>query len=496
MAPGVVVVTTPRFRKNIFKLQIMANQCKLFEKKFETAVQDKLKIKEAFTENPGGGKASKVMDVAGPTATIIISLVGGITLALGAVTFGAASFAGACVVGATLGVKIIDKKIQQNKAKESLTATQQENVSRYLNCVVKDVAKELSRIFELQLFQLKNDKQVEILGACAADLMLDLNNNDTFDRNTLIRKVLQDGKIKKLKDKKVLTRNNTEWSVPDVFRKPGLRKVILEKDVAEIKYFIKPSKICKNKKDVCDTTTYGYRGQFLEMKEYGDHQKEDENVGEEAHERDDLCKNFCNKCFRNDENRTSSRYFVESDIDSKYNELQLEPYRFDALHILIQCPEILVSFSQQSAKPSLASFLKTKFGLRENLQIHPVYRPHSPAKVSNLEKSDLTGSDFSHSDFSDACLACCTFTKCVMLFAELPRAKMSGSIFCDTLISHSNLKGADIHTCTAMSLSLISCSVDGTRLDRNIGGNSLHGTNVSNAIIEKMELNHNKCKYT
>ena len=88
----------------------MANHCKLFEEKFETAVRDKLKIKEAFTENPGGGKTSKVMDVAGPTATIIISLVGGITLALGAVTFGAASLAGACVVGATLGVKIIDKK--------------------------------------------------------------------------------------------------------------------------------------------------------------------------------------------------------------------------------------------------------------------------------------------------------------------------------------------------------------------------------------------------
>ena len=473
----------------------MANHCKLFEEKFETAVRDKLKIKEAFTENPGGGKASKVMDVAGPTATIIISLAGGITLALGAVTFGAASLAGACVVGATLGVKIIDKKKQQNKAKESLTATQEENVSRFLNCIVKDVAKELSRIFESQLFQVENDEQVKILAACAADLMLDLNNNDTFDRNTLIRKVLQDGKIESKwykKNKKVLRRNNTEWSPPDVFRKPGLRKVILEKDVAEIKFFIKPL----NDKDACDTDTYGYRGQFLEMKEYGDHQKEDENVGEEARERDDLCKKFCNKCFRNDENCTSSRYFAESDIDSKYTVNKLEPYRFDVLHILIQCPEILVSFSQQSAKPSLASFLKTKFGLRENLQIHPVYRPHSPAKISNLEKSDLTGSDFSHSDFSDACLACCTFTKCVMLFAELPRAKMSGSIFCETLISHSNLKGANIHTCTAMSLSLISCSVDGTRLDRNIGGNSLDGTNVSNAVIEKMELNHNECKYT
>ena len=478
----------------------MANHCKLFEEKFETAVRDKLKIKEAFTENPGGGKTSKVMDVAGPTATIIISLVGGITLALGAVTFGAASLAGACVVGATLGVKIIDKKIQQNRAKESLTATQQENVSRYLNCVVKDVAKELSRIFELQLFQLKNDKQVEILAAFAADLMLDLKNNDTFDRNTLIRKVLQDGKIKKLKDKKVLIRNNTEWSVPDVFRKPGLRKVILEKDVAEIKYFVKPSKVCKNKKDACDTITYGYRGQFLEMKEYGDQQKEDGNVGEEARERNDLCKNFCSKCFRNDENCTSSRYFVEFDIDSKYNELQLEPYRFDALHILIQCPEILVSFNQLGAKLSLASFLKTKFGLRENLQIHPVYRPHSPAKVSNLENSDLTGSDFSHSNFSGACLKSCNFTKYIMLFAELDGANMCGSKFCETFISHSKLLGVKAVCCEWTNMSLLHSRVNGACLDSvvpSIGGNDFTGTNISDATTgQKPDINCNegKCK--
>ena len=478
----------------------MANHCKLFEEKFETAVRDKLKIKEAFAENPGEGKASKVMDVAGPTATIIISLVGGITLALDAVTFGAASFAGACVVGVALSVKMIDKKIQQNKAKESLAETKQEIVAHYLNCMVKDVGKELSRIFELQLFQLKNDKQVEILAAFAADLMLDLNNNDTFDRNTLIRKVLQDGKIKKLKDKKVLTRNNTEWSVPDVFRKPGLRKVILEKDVAEIKYFVKPSKVCKNKKDACDTNTYGYRGQFLEMKKYGDQQKEDENVGEEARERNDLCKNFCNKCFRNDENRTSSRYFVESDIDSKYNELQLEPCRFDARHILIQCPEILVSFNQQSAKPSLASFLKTKFGLPQNLRVHPVYRPHSPAKVPNLENSDLTGSDFSHSDFSGACLKSCNFTKCVMLFAELVGAQMCRSEFRETFVSHSVLRRVKAVCCEWTNMSLLHSRVDDACLYSvvpSIGGNDFTGTNISDATTgQKPDINCNegKCK--
>ena len=461
----------------------MASRCKLFEEKIVTVARAKMEIKDI-----GGGKASKYIDRGGAATTFVCGLAGGIAIALSFGTFGAASFAGACVAVASVVAKEVVERWKQEKVESVLTKAESADVSSYLNLIILDVAKELSRIFEFHLFELRDDKEIEVLAKCAVKLMLDLKEKDTFDRNTLIRKVLQDGKIK---NKKIHTRKGIEWSAPDVFRKPGLRKETWGKNGAQFKYFVKES---KNKKDACDTNTYDYRGQFLEKKKYGDQHEEVENVGEEARERNDFCKecNFCN-C---NETCTSPAFFVESNIDSEYTVTQDEAYRYDALHILIQCPEILVSFSQQSAKVSLASFLKTKFGLRENLQIHPVYRPHSPAKVSNLENSDLTGSDFSHSDFSDACLACCTFTKCVMLFAELPRAKMSGSIFCDTLISHSNLKGANIHPCTPVRLSLISCSVDGARLDPNIGGNSLHGTNVSNAIIEKMELNHNECKYT
>ena len=104
----------------------------------------------------------------------------------------------------TLGVKLVDKKVKQNKAKKALKLIQDLNVQGYLDCILKDVAKELSRIFEFQLFELENDEQVEILEECAVDLMLDLNKNDSFDRNTLIKKVLQDGKIseKKLRTRK------------------------------------------------------------------------------------------------------------------------------------------------------------------------------------------------------------------------------------------------------------------------------------------------------
>ena len=473
----------------------MMSRCKLFQDTIETAVREKLQIKKAFAENPEGGKASKFIDVAGPTATVCISLAGGITLALGVVTFGAASFAGACVAGITLGVKIVDKKVKQYKAKESLKLIQELNVQGYLDCIVMDVAKELSRIFEFQLFELENDEQVEILAKCAAGSMLDLNKDDAFDRNTLIRKVLQDGKIS---EEKLRTRKDKKWSAPDVFRKPGLRRVIWEKDGAEFKYFVKSSEDSKNKKNACDTSTYGYRGQFLEMKKYPNGQKEDENVKEEADKRDEPREDCCKECFSNDENCTSRRYFVESDIDSKYTKLQLEPYRYDAMHIWIECPQILISFSQlkTSPKPSLADFLKKKLGLPENHLVRPVYRPHSPGKVPDLQKSNLTGSDFSHSDFSGTCLENCDFTKCVMLFTELFGAKMSRAKFCETLISHSNLKAVQAKDCIWVNTLVRSCYVDGARLDSSIGGNRLHETDMSRATIGRREVNHNESKYT
>ena len=479
-------------------MQIMISRCKLFEEKIETAAQKKLEIIRAFAENPGGGNASRIIDVAGPITTGFINLASGITLAMAVVTFGAASFAGACVVGVTLAIKTADKKIKQNNANVVLTAVEKGNVSYYLNCIVKDVAKELSRIFELQLFELQNDKQVGILAECAVDLMLDLNKNDSFDRNTLIKKVLQDGKIK---EKNLLTRKDMKWLAPDVFRKPGLRRVIVEKDGADIKYFVKSSGGSKNKKDVCDTITYGYRGQFLEMKEFPTQEKENENDKEETDKRDDLREDFCKECFSNDENCTSRRYFVESDIDSKYIEPQDEPYRYDAMHILIQCPEILVDFSQlrTSPKPSLANFLKKKLCLSDNLLVHPVYRPHSPAKVPNLKNSDLTGSDFSHSDFSHSCLEKCDFTKCVMLFAELAGAKMSGSTFCETFISHSNLIEVEADQCEWTKTSVLYSRAEHARLDSvvpTIGCNCFTGTSISHTItVQKPEINCNESKY-
>ena len=469
------------------------HRCESFENAVESIAEEKLKINEASVNDPKGGKVTKFVDVAGTTTTIICCLVGGITIALSVATSGAPSFATALVVSAVLVVKIVDKNFIPAKAKvmnDIVNAgTETTNVSSYLNCVVKDVAKELSRIFEYQLLHLENDKQVKILAECAVNLMLDLNKNDTFDRNTLLKKVLQDGQIKK---RKLVTKiKDNKWSAPNVFRKPGLRRIIFEKNVAKFKYFVKPNGSCKAWK-------YGYRGQFLELKKYNTrHDKNEAPPTEEIDSEDLNCDAFCKKCSLNCEKYPSDHYFIESDIDAQYTDDRQETLTYHPLHILINCPNVLDCFQQfQGERPPLACFLKRKLGLPEDHIVHPVYRPHSPGKVFDLQKSDFTGSDFSHCDFTDSCFKNCNFAQCVMLFAKLAGAKFSGSKFRDTFISHSNLKKVVADHCEWTKTSLLYSCVDGAHLESvepSIGGNRLDGTDISKAITAKMkDLNCNE----
>ncbi len=479
------------------------HRCKLFQDTIEAVAKIKLEINKAFVKDPKGGKPTEIAEVAGPTTTVIVGFACGITAAVGLPTFGAATLAGAFVAGATLAVKIVDKRRKRANAKEVgnvvETAIDKAKMSSVFNCIVKDVAKELSRIFESQLFELQSDKQVKILAECAVDLMLDLKEKkkDTFDRDTLLRKVLKDGDMKK---KGLLTRNeDVKWSAPAVFRKPGLRRMILGKNGAEFKYSAKPNKACK-------TWKYGYRGQFLQKKEYVNRIKEGENTPlisetpatHETHE--DSCKNLCRDCSFHYENCTNGYYFGESDIDSEYTIPQGLPYEYRPLHVLIQCPEILGSFKQlQEEKPSLANFLKNKLSLPEHHRVYPVYRSHSPGKVPDLQKADLTQSDFSHSNFTDSCLEKCDFVKCVMLFAQLAGAKLSGSRFCDTLISHSNLENVVADHCEWTNTWILHSLANGARLEDvipTIGGNCLDGTNTGDAITaKKTEFNCNEGGY-
>ncbi len=382
------------------------------------------------------------------------------------------------------------KHRKQRNAKEVENVVRRE-ISSVLKYIVMDVAKELSCIYESQLFELQSDDEVEILAECAVDLMLDLKERkDTFDRDTLLRKVLKDGDKNKIKYKgSLLTRKNIKWSALDVFRKPGLRKMIFGRHGTEFKYFV------KKEQKACNASMYGYRGQFLQKKKYGNRKKEGENV---THE--DPCPNLWKDCSFNHENCTNGYYFGKSDIDSECTEPQDELCVYRPLHVLIQCPKILVWFMQQENRPSLANFLKNKLPVRlpDHYLVYPVYRPHSPRKVPDLQKSDLTGSDFSHSDFTGSCLEECNFTRCVMLFANLTGVTMCRSVFCKTLISHSDLKDVDATSSKWTETSILYSRVEDMDLCDmvNYGGIKWDGTNHDEATKDKPTcFNESKYKY-
>ena len=360
-----------------------------------------------------------------------------------------------------------------------------------LKGIIIHVAKELSRIFEYQIREMKNLTEIKTLADCSVKLMLDLNNDDKFNVNTLIRKVLKDGKAK---SKDLLTRNNVKWSSPDVFRKCGLLVTNVETEHSQFVYKVKPG--CER-----DTAKYGYRGEFLEWKEFGHENKHHERASEEkaakdkgkSHTREQLC-----KCYSNNEDCTSDQCFGKSDIDSEYKDIQMENRPFYPTRILIKCPNVLNSFSQrQDKESSLANFLKNKLNLNGHEQVFPVYRPHSTEKVRCLCMCDLTGTDFSRSDFTDSCFQNCNFTDCVMLNTTLTKAKMCSSTFCRTFIFCSNLKGVDASFSKFGETNIFYSHLDMMNIHgiHMFGNLSWHGSNLEKTKkFKDEEVNEGKYK--
>ena len=463
--------------------------CEHFEKEIGNKCLEKLGINKNEIQNPAIGPTAQLLNDAGTVSSVMLGLGVGVTLALSIGSFGIGSIVGATVAGVTFTFSKISKTMKKSNAKK-LDRKVEVYCHFHLKCIIIDVAKELSRMFEYQLVALKDRSQIDTLAECAVDLMLDLKEGDKFDRDTLLKKVLQDGNIKK---RKLLTKDDNKWSAPSVFRKPGLQRTIILTDRAAFTHHV-------NRNGSCKPGKYGYRGQFLETRKHATQDKENEDVTvtrsqapttNENHTCEDPRKELCKECSFNYENSINGEYFVESDIDSHYDESQDELKTYYPIHVLVQCPKILNSFidSQlQEEELSFANFLKKKFCLPEDRLVQPVYRQHSPGKVPDLQNSDLTGSDFSHSDFTNSCLENCNFTNCVMLFAKLLCAKMSGSIFCDTLISHSNLTEVKADHCIWVKTSLLFSRVDDARFDSvdpSIGGNCLDGTNICFANIQK-----------
>ena len=318
-------------------------------------------------------------------------------------------------------------------------------------------------MFEYQVVKLGNQIEIDKLADCAVDLMLDLKKNEKFDRNTLLRKVLQDGSEKEKIN--LTTKDGDKWKASDVFRKPGLRRVIVSKNRSEFTHCV------KQKRNACDTKNYGYRSQFLEKKEHCD----DGN-------RETLY------------NKKSQYYFVDSAIDSHYNLARSEVAPYLPIHILLRDPNVLDDFAAnrpETGNPSLAIFVKKKIeNLPKNHLIHPVYRPSVPGNIPDLQNSDLKGSDFSYSDFRNSSLINCNFTNCVILFANLRNANMSASKFNQTLISYSDLVDVDATRCKWIKTSILYSLVDDMDISgmQNNGDISWGGTDTSSVKIEQTPI--------
>ena len=400
-------------------------------------------------------EGSGVLNKIGTGTSIILGVASGTAIALSIPTFGATAFVGAAVTTLTFAVGKISEAANHSKSKK-LKNMIDDFLHSYVQCVILDVAKELSRIFEYQVLELK-ETEIEKLADCAVDLMLDLKEGDQFDRNTLIKKVLRDGSVKK---RDLWTKNDDKWKAPDVFRKPGLRKVFVTNDRSDFTHHVK-------KKNACDTKKYGYRSQFLEIKYGSDDGRDDDK----------------------------RHYFIDSEIDSRYTLDRSENAAYRPVHILVRCPKVLgdfISSQAQTGTHSLANFLRKKFkSFPKDHVVCPVYRPRLPIDIPNLENSDLTDSDFSYSDFTNSSLKSCNFTNCVMLFANLKNVNMSGSKFNQTLICYSDLVEVDATCCDWVKTSILCSCVDAMDVSGgNYGAITWGNTDTRNLKTEPTPIDH------
>ncbi|XP_028407460.1 uncharacterized protein LOC114530072 [Dendronephthya gigantea] len=441
--------------------------CEVFVKEIEAQFLNKLeKVSDEARRSLSGNLVQKFED--GATISIAgLGIVAGCTaFAASAALSGGISIAGAIIILIPIAVRKYNQKKEKNRAQKVELVTHEE-FPFYLVSIVRDAANELSRIFEYQLNVLKCERQVKILAKCAVELMLDFKGDEKFERDTLLRKVLQDGKLKN--NEKFKIENDKEWSAFSLFRKPGLRRG----DHGKFLFKVKKG---------CNAQKYGYRSEFLEMKS-GVDEIENRRVGK--------LKESCSKC--SDEEFIQGIYFVGSSIDDEYSTVCREnnpPEHSDYIpvHILVRCPKVLNSFADNlKAVPSLSNFLKNMFSLPEDHILQPVFRRHSQARVSKLSGADLTGTDLSHAVFRGSSLKECIFNSCCMFFADLSQAKLSGSTFNSTSIVHSYLMESSL-TCSAWIKTNVHYSrVEGADFSRtrpSIGGNSFKGTNVSEAKSE------------
>ena len=469
-------------------MEDLKQRCEFFEEQTERYFDKLLQSRHSKEES----RATKFVRRAGLSATILFSIGCGLAIAMGVPTFGIGSFVGAAVAAATLVVVEMDE-YKGKKAVDNFQELKEDLVAPLILSMVKETTKELSRIYENQLFRLKSDADVKEMASCAANLMFKLKANEEFNRNNLLKSVLQ-GTLKR--KCKVTTRHNKTWKLPDVFQKPGLRKEILfpqAQTTIEFEYFRKTD-------HTCDPETYGYRGQILKMiacsKTKGESAELTEKDGDskEFDSSADDCTCLCSSGDGTD-SPTGDFYFVESDIDKEYTEHCEEMSQYQPFHCLVRCPGVLESFAsfrEHSSQPSLKQHVSKMFKQSENRPVKPVYRSHSPRAIPALNNCNLCGSDFTRGHFANSSLKGCDLTGCTILFGELSKVDCSGSCFKETYFSHCTLDGMVARDCEwTKATVLYSCANE-----VDLGGkNPTEEGDWTGTSLKKASTADSSCKY-
>ena len=198
----------------------MKERCELFQKEMERFSKKRLGLDGEKKES----KAKKIVSVVGPMTNFLIDIGGRLAIIVSVPTLGiVTAFAGAALAAVTRTVTINDYRNNSKTRSKVKELYKVDPVSMILT-ILKEVGIELSRIFEEQLFTLRDNKDVTVLACCAVNLMLKFKGSEKFDRNTLLRNVLL-GKAKT--NPKVKMRNNKSLRAQDFFQQTGLRKVSL-----------------------------------------------------------------------------------------------------------------------------------------------------------------------------------------------------------------------------------------------------------------------------
>ena len=193
-----------------------------FEKKLVEYSKQKLEKYKRMVDNPTvGKKTEKACNVATGFSCVTTIAAGIATGVVGVLPVAAAVPLAIAGSAAVLVVNVVGKHVIKNirKRKSEIIIQAKEKAKSDSGDIMEQTGKELSRIYKEQLSMLSQQLS-----------MLNLEDSDLFDRNTLLTKVLvQEGskgvvKKQELETKPGVTSDRKKWHTPSVFWKPEIER--------------------------------------------------------------------------------------------------------------------------------------------------------------------------------------------------------------------------------------------------------------------------------